>query len=186
MKKLTSRLSLVAFVVGALAAQGCRHAKTTAATPAVVPPSTNTSAPMAETKVTSPAEEFKTPPTPVQAGRTGTNGAIRDAYFPFDSAVMTPESQDNLGSTAQWLRNHQAAKVQIEGHCDERGTEQYNLALGDKRAYDAKTYLATLGIDSKRMTTISYGKEKPFDTGHDEEAWAKNRRAHVVLTSSSQ
>ena len=71
----------------------------------------------------------------------------------------------------------------IEGHCDERGTEQYNLALGEHRAYEAKEYLATLGLNPNSMSTISYGKDKPFDPGHDEAAWAKNRRAHLVLTA---
>ncbi|HEX7681728.1 MAG TPA: OmpA family protein, partial [Thermoanaerobaculia bacterium] len=87
---------------------------------------------------------------------------------------------------AQWLRNHRTYHVMIEGHCDERGTEQYNLALGEKRAYDAKEYLSTLGIDTTRLSTISYGEDKPFDQGHDEIAWSKNRRAHVVLTSASK
>jgi peptidoglycan-associated lipoprotein len=186
-------LLLLAAVPGSIALQGCRHAKTATA-PAVVPPKAMVSATVPETRVASPAEDFKGPatapePTPDPATETllaEKNGWIRDAFFPYDSAMITSESQENLGATAQWLRNHRAYHVMIEGHCDERGTEQYNLALGEKRAYDAKEYLSILGIDGRRLSTISYGKEKPFDQGHDETAWSKNRRAHVVLTSVSK
>jgi peptidoglycan-associated lipoprotein len=195
MRIRSSILLLLAVVLGSIALQGCRHAaKTAAVVPSVVPPKATASASVPVAKVVSPAEDFKGPATaaestPDPAAETllaEKKGWIRDAFFPYDSAVITPESQENLGTTAQWLRNHGAYHVMIEGHCDERGTEQYNLALGDKRAYDAREYLATLGIDTKRMSTISYGKEKPFDEGHDEAAWAKNRRAHVVLTSASK
>jgi peptidoglycan-associated lipoprotein len=186
------RLSLVV-VLGAAVLQGCRHTKTVAA-PTVVPPTATASASVPETKVSSTAQDFKAPenvPEPVADPATETllaekNGWIRDAFFPYDSAIITPESQENLGATARWLRSHRTYHVMIEGHCDERGTEQYNLALGEKRAYDAKEYLSTLGIDTQRLSTISYGKEKPFDQGHDEMAWSKNRRAHVVLTSASK
>jgi peptidoglycan-associated lipoprotein len=186
-------LLLLAVVLGSIALQGCRHAKTATA-PAIVPPKAIASATVPETKVAPPSEDFKGPAmapesTPDPATETllaEKNGWIRDAFFPYDSAVITSEGQDNLGATAQWLRNHRAYHVMIEGHCDERGTEQYNLALGEKRAYDAKEYLSTLGIDAQRLSTISYGKEKPFDQGHDETAWSKNRRAHVVLTSASK
>src|SRR5947207_1296549 len=82
---------------------------------------------------------------------------------------------------ATWLKAHPQYSLLIEGHSDERGTEQYNLALGDRRANTAKEYLATLGVDSSRMRTVSYGEERPFDPGHDESAWAKNRRDHLVL-----
>jgi peptidoglycan-associated lipoprotein len=194
MRTRSSTSLLLAVVLGSIALQGCRHAKTAVAAPAVVPPKVVASAQVPETKVAAPGEDFKGPaPAPESIPDLSTetliaekNGWIRDAFFSYDSAVITPESQENLGTTAQWLRNHRAYHVMIEGHCDERGTEQYNLALGDKRAYDARDYLATLGIDTQRISTISYGKEKPFDEGHDEAAWAKNRRAHVVLTSASK
>ena len=84
-------------------------------------------------------------------------------------------------ATANWLRSNAGYNLLIEGHCDERGTEQYNLALGDRRANTAKEYLMTLGIDAGRIRTVSYGEERPFDEGHDDAAWAKNRRAHLVL-----
>ena len=86
-----------------------------------------------------------------------------------------------LTASAEWLKSHGQYGLLIEGHCDERGTEQYNLALGDKRANTAKEYLATLGVDTGRIRTVSYGEERPFDGGHDDAAWSKNRRAHLVL-----
>jgi len=104
-----------------------------------------------------------------------------DVYFEFDSAVLTSDSQALLKKKAAWLKNNPSARAVIEGHCDERGTSEYNLALGDRRAESAKTFLVTLGISPSRLTTISYGEEKPIDTGKTERAYAKNRRAHFVL-----
>ena len=108
-------------------------------------------------------------------------GYIQDAFFGFDEATLPADAQTALGNSAEWLKSHGQYNLLIEGHCDERGTEQYNLALGDRRANTAKEYLMTLGIDGSRIRTVSYGEERPFDNGHDESAWAKNRRAHLVL-----
>ena len=104
-----------------------------------------------------------------------------DIYFDFDKSILTASAQDNLMRKAEWLRENPDATVTIEGHCDERGTNEYNLALGDRRAESAKAFLADLGIDPARLTTISYGEERPVDPRHSEEAWAKNRRAHFVV-----
>ncbi len=103
-----------------------------------------------------------------------------DIYFEFDKSTLTPAAQDSLLRKAEWLRENPAATVTIEGHCDERGTNEYNLALGDRRAESAKAFLIDLGIDPSRLTTISYGEERPVDPRHMEEAWAKNRRDHFV------
>ena len=112
-------------------------------------------------------------------------GHIRDAFFPYQEATLDSDAQDALQASATWLRGEGAGyNVLIEGHCDERGTEQYNLALGDRRANTAKDYLATLGINAGRIRTVSYGEERPFDEGHDDGAWAKNRRAHIVLVQA--
>ena len=102
-------------------------------------------------------------------------------YFDFDKSTLTPAAQDDLLRKAEWLRENPDSTVTIEGHCDERGTNEYNLALGDRRAESAKAFLADLGIDPARMTTISYGEERPVDPRSMEEAWAKNRRAHFVV-----
>lgn len=104
-----------------------------------------------------------------------------DIHFEFDSSNLLPEAQEILRWKAAWLQKNQNAQVTIEGHCDERGTSEYNLALGDRRANSAKSYLMDLGIYGSRLNTISYGEERPADYGSDEEAWAKNRRAHFTL-----
>jgi len=101
--------------------------------------------------------------------------------FDFDSSVLTQTAQDRLGRKAEWLRQNPKASVIIEGHCDERGSNEYNLALGWRRAESAKAFLVDLGISTTRMSTISYGEERPFAKGHYEGAWSQNRRAHFVL-----
>lgn len=104
-----------------------------------------------------------------------------DIYYDFDSAVVTSDAQILLRNKAAYIRTYTPASVEVEGHCDERGTEAYNMALGERRAEAAKSFLVNLGIDAAKITTISYGEEKPADQGHNEAAWAKNRRAHFVL-----
>ncbi len=104
-----------------------------------------------------------------------------DVLFEFDSASLTAEAQEILREKAEWLRDNPSARVIIEGHCDERGTNEYNLALGDRRAYSSKAFLTDLGIEDSRLTTISYGEEQPIAAGSTEDAWAKNRRAHFVI-----
>jgi peptidoglycan-associated lipoprotein len=109
-------------------------------------------------------------------------GYIRDAFYNYDEATLDDAAQTALSSSATWLKGQGSAyNVLIEGHCDERGTEQYNLALGDKRANSAKDYLVTLGVDAGRIRTVSYGEERPFEEGHDDSSWAQNRRSHLVL-----
>jgi len=104
-----------------------------------------------------------------------------DVYFDFDSSALAEMGKDVLARKAEFLRMAQDASVIIEGHCDERGTSAYNIALGDRRAESAKAFLLDLGIDANQLTTISYGEERPVDTGMKEESWAKNRRAHFVV-----
>ena len=104
-----------------------------------------------------------------------------DILFEFDSASLSIEAQEILRRKAEWLRENPRARVTIEGHCDERGTSDYNLALGDRRAFSAKSFLTDLGIEETRLATISYGEEQPIDASSTEDAWAKNRRAHFVI-----
>ncbi|MBT0664222.1 peptidoglycan-associated lipoprotein Pal [Geobacter pelophilus] len=109
--------------------------------------------------------------------------ALEKVYFGFDSAVLSDQAREVLVSNAKYLKNNPAAKIRIEGNCDERGSAEYNLALGEKRAKSAQSYLVSMGVSPERLSTISYGKEKPFDSGHDESAWAKNRRDEFAVLS---
>lgn len=104
-----------------------------------------------------------------------------DVYFEFDCSELSTASQEQLRKNAEWMAAHPAKKVLIEGHCDERGTNEYNMALGERRARSAKNYLTGIGVTSFRLRTISHGMERPLDSGHDEAAWAKNRRAHLAV-----
>lgn len=104
-------------------------------------------------------------------------------YFGFDDYTLSGEAQRILNRLADTLKGSSDAVVQIQGHCDERGSIEYNLALGERRANSVKNYLVSLGVDASRLNTISYGEEKPADEGHDESAWARNRRAEFVVSS---
>jgi peptidoglycan-associated lipoprotein len=117
-----------------------------------------------------------------QAGRGGgeDTGPLHDIHFAYDSFELDEPSRQTLQENGQWLKDHANVRVEIEGHCDDRGTVEYNLALGAKRAAAAKNYLVTLGIGRDRMTTISYGEELPLCHEETEECWARNRRAHFV------
>jgi peptidoglycan-associated lipoprotein len=108
---------------------------------------------------------------------------LAPVYFELDSVDISPEGRTILQASAQVLKQQPTWQITIEGHCDERGTAEYNLALGERRAVAAKTYLVSLGIAADRLRTVSYGKEFPFDPGHDDSAWSKNRRAHFVITA---
>jgi len=103
-----------------------------------------------------------------------------DVFFDYDSAVLSSAAQDVLKNKSIILGKYSGVAVTIEGHCDERGTNEYNLALGERRAESAKSFLVNLGVNPSRLKTISYGEEKPVDAGHEEGAWSKNRRAHFV------
>lgn len=105
-----------------------------------------------------------------------------DIHFDFDKYNLRPEDREILKKHAEWLTANKNYSVRIEGNCDERGTVEYNLALGEKRAREAKKYLVELGVDEARISTVSYGKERPLDSGHNEEAWAKNRRDHFAVS----
>lgn len=104
-----------------------------------------------------------------------------DIYFDYESSALGDKAKGELNLKAKWMRMNPDASVIIEGHCDERGTNAYNIALGDRRAESVKSYLVDLGIDAAQITKISYGEERPVDSGAGEEAWAKNRRAHFVV-----
>jgi len=106
---------------------------------------------------------------------------IKDIYFDFDKSNIRPDAREILKTNADWFLKNSNVSIIIEGNCDERGTAEYNMALGQRRADEAKKYLVNLGVKGSAIKTISYGKERPIDPGHNEEAWAKNRRDQFVV-----
>ena len=118
-----------------------------------------------------------TPPPPPPAP----TAELGDVFYAYDSSVLDAASRSQLEENVQWMMENPNASIIIEGHCDERGTSEYNMALGERRAESVKSYMVNAGVDISRMQTVSYGEERPFDPGHDEAAWAKNRRAHFVV-----
>jgi peptidoglycan-associated lipoprotein len=139
-----------------------------------------------------PAEEpIPVPPEPVASDAISSaslddlnrNSPLKPVFFELDSSDITPEGKKVLDENAGVLKRYANWSVTIEGHCDDRGTAEYNLALGERRASAARAYLVSLGIPADRLRMVSYGKEFPFDPGHDEAAFAKNRRAHFVITA---
>ena len=106
-----------------------------------------------------------------------TIGIADTVYFDYDKTMLRPEAEPVLGGLAQWMRQHPQVRIRIAGHADERGTREYNLALGDRRAVAVRAYLVALGIPAERLDTVSYGKERPAVVGSSEDAWARNRRA---------
>ena len=113
----------------------------------------------------------------------GPNSPLKPAFFAYDKDDLDEAAKRALSDDAEVLRTYKTWVITVEGHCDERGTAEYNLALGDRRALAARSYLVSLGIPADRIRTVSYGSEFPFDTGHDETAFKRNRRAHLMLTS---
>ncbi len=136
-------------------------------------------APPAEVQTKEAPPGPKEQPAAVEEGKAVK--ALKDVFFDFDSYVIRPDDASVLQQDAGWIKAHSGVIVTVEGNCDERGTVEYNLALGQRRADAVKNYLVSLGIPADRLKTISFGKSKPFDTGHNEAAWAKNRRDHFVV-----
>jgi peptidoglycan-associated lipoprotein len=122
------------------------------------------------------------PATPGSQGDLEQNVGDR-VFFELDSSQLTSEAQDTLNRQAGWLKQYTNLSISVEGHCDERGTREYNIALGERRAAATKSYLVSLGIPANRVSTISYGKERPAVVGSDESSWSQNRRAVTVVTS---
>lgn len=119
----------------------------------------------------------KAPPLPLPVSMV----ELGDVFFAFDSTVLEMTSQSQLDENVEWMMANSNVTIIIEGHCDERGTYEYNIALGEKRAENVKNYMVDAGVDPLRMQVVSYGEERPFDPGHDEASWEKNRRVHFVV-----
>ena len=128
-----------------------------------------------------PEEPIPASQRAAEAQEINEQGILGDIFFGFDKSDLSEEARNRLAGHSRWLRAHREFGLLIEGHCDERDTDEYNLALGDSRANAARDYLILLGIEAPRLQTISYGEERPVDPGHSESAWSKNRRGHFVV-----
>ncbi len=172
MKKLSTGLKFAA-VISALLVAGCASKKEAPPPAEAPPPPAAAPAPApVSTIVPGSAEDLR-----VNVGDT--------VHFDYDKYALTDEDKTTLQRQATWLQKYPAVRVTIEGHCDERGTREYNLALGARRANAVKEYLASLGVASSRLDTVSYGKERPICTQSDESCWAQNRRGVTTITSGA-
>ena len=188
--KMTRSVVMLAIVLGLAGA--CAKPKPPVARPTTPPPGSTGD----------PANRPPAPPTPVtepqpvpaepsgadelasrDLDEINKNSPFQPVFFGYDQSEVSGDTQQVLNTNAEIMKKYPTWIVTIEGHADERGTAEYNLALGERRALAARNYLVSLGIPADRLRTVSYGKEFPFDPGHNEEAWAKNRRAHFVVTS---
>ena len=172
-------------------AVSCAKKQPPVARPTTPPPSAGADANRPAEPPTPVAEPQPVPPEPVvddalasrDIDQINKNSPFQPVFFAFDSSDLDSAGQQALNTNAEILKKYATWVITIEGHADERGTAEYNLALGERRAVAARTYLVSLGVPADRLRTVSYGKEFPFDPGHDEAAWAKNRRAQFVVTS---
>jgi peptidoglycan-associated lipoprotein len=187
--------AIAAVLVVGLTATGCSSKKPPVARPVQPPDSSTTPAPALPPPPPPPAattiRETPVAPAPKLPDDTMASRSVDDlnrdspfkpVFYGYDSAELSPEGRAALDENSTILKTYSTWAVTVEGHCDERGTAEYNLALGERRAAAAVSYLVSLGIPPSRLRTVSYGKEFPFDPGHDESAWGRNRRAHIVIT----
>lgn len=186
-----TRTVLALALVGVLGAAGCKKNPPPVARPMPAPAPPTTPTPPTPAPPEPAREPTSVPPVPVPTDSISSaslddlnrNSPLKPVFFELDSSELSQSGQKTLDDNAALLKRYQTWAVTIEGHCDERGTAEYNLALGERRANAARAYLVTLGIGADRLRTVSYGKEFPFDPGHDESAFSKNRRAHFVITA---
>jgi peptidoglycan-associated lipoprotein len=188
----SARWTAVLIAVAAATTAGACHKKTPPVARPMPPPPVATTTPARPPAPPEPvAEPTIVPPEPVRDDAISSasiddlnkNSPLKPVFYELDSSDLSPTAQKALDENAALLKRYASWAVTVEGHCDERGTAEYNLALGERRAIAARAYLVSLGIPADRLRTVSYGKEFPFDPGHDESAFAKNRRAHFVITA---
>lgn len=187
MKRHLTPLAALAFLAVAVLplTEGCKKK----------PPTTTEEARPPVEAPTTPETTVPPPPAPPPATPEGGDvmseeinemnrkGYLQDAYFDYDASDLRDDARSALSANAEWLKRYPSIQVLISGHCDERGTSAYNLALGDRRANAARDYLESLGVSGGRVRTVSYGKERPFCTESSEDCWQQNRRSHFVITS---
>lgn len=183
MKRRTTLIALLA-VAGPMLVVACSAKPKPVAAPEAKPVAAAASPAPAAVSAPAPAAALEpTAPVHISVEEMNRKGYVKDAFFDYARYDIRPDQRDTLTKDAAWLREHPTVKIMVEGHCDERGTSQYNMALGQQRAEAVKDYLVQLGIDPSRIQIISFGKERPFVTGHDEKAWAQNRRDHFLVTA---
>ena len=191
---MRTAVTRAAFTLGlvVMIAAGCGKKQPPVARPIPPPPPANATASSRPPAPPEPVSEpTLVPPEPVPAGDITSaslddlnrNSPLKPIFFELDSDEIGAPAQSVLDENAATLKKYATWAVTIEGHCDERGTAEYNLALGERRALAARAYLLSAGVPADRLRTVSYGKEFPFDPGHDESAFSKNRRAHFVITA---
>jgi len=191
MRMAAPRVVLSTLVVLAALTAACGEKNPPVARPTPPPPAPDTATVRTPAPPQPVAEPVPVPPEPVTDERISVGSLdelnrtspLQPVFFEYDSSEVSPEGQSVLQANASRLRSNPRWTITIEGHCDERGTAEYNLALGERRAVAARAYLVSLGIAADRLRTVSYGKEFPFDPGHDEAAYSRNRRAHFVITA---
>lgn len=169
-----------------LVVTGCAKEEPQAAPPPVeTEPPPPPPAPPPEPETVDEVEKKPEPTVAEMEENLRSQGLLGDVFFDFDKADLRPDARERLAKNAEFMLSEEGrgTRWKIEGHCDERGTNEYNLALGDRRAENAKDYLVSLGVDGQRLTTVSFGEERPFCTQSTEACWQQNRRAHFVLTS---
>ena len=182
---------LAVLVLLAVTAGACAKKEPPVARPMPPPPAVDTTPSRPPAPPEPVSEPAPVPPVPVTDDAIGSkslddinrDSPLKPVFFGLDQSDVDGGSQQVLQANADVLKKYPSWQITIEGHCDERGTAEYNLALGERRAVAARTYLVSLGISADRIKTVSYGKEFPFDPGHNEGAWSKNRRAHFVVTA---
>jgi len=188
---MVRRIAVILTAASLAAAAACHKNAPPVARPTPPPPTAST----APTRPPAPPDPVREPTTvpaePVRDDAIASaslddlnrNSPLKPVFYELDSSEVSPTGQKTLDENATLLKRYPAWAITIEGHCDERGTAEYNLALGERRAVAARAYLVAQGISADRLRIVSYGKEFPFDPGHDESAFAKNRRAHFVITA---
>jgi peptidoglycan-associated lipoprotein len=189
---MVRRIAVVLTAVSLAAVVACHKNAPPVARPAPPPPTTASTTPSPQPLPPEPVREPTSVPTePVRDDAIASaslddlnrNTPLKPVFYELDSSDVSPAGQKVLDENATLLKRYAGWAVTIEGHCDERGTAEYNLALGERRAVAARAYLVAQGISADRLRIVSYGKEFPFDPGHDEAAFSKNRRAHFVITA---
>ena len=176
MRRKSSSLILAALSVAVLALAGCAGHKTAQLPPVASTPPPQAVTPTPATTTPTPVPATTTPAPDANAGKVKAED-LKLVYFAYQSDALDQAAQDALNDDAKLLRDHSDLKVEVGGHCDERGSVSFNLSLGDKRAQAVRKDLVDAGVPADQLTAVSYGKERPADQGHDESAWAKNRRA---------